>query len=99
MMKFKVEVRSNGSIWLVSESGLTTCAFNLFQFQYGKWFIEINVKQNNKDQEFEDILLIQITNNGKNLFINNQEITDTATIENDHYSIYTEKYAEELELT
>jgi hypothetical protein len=100
-MKFIVEIRDNGSIWLTSdEIDLTTCAFNFFQFQQGNWFIEISTKQNNEDsQEFEDVLLIQITNDGRRLFIDNQEITDTVTIENDHYSIYIEKYTEEFELS
>lgn len=100
-MKFIVEIRNNGSIWLTSnEVDLTTCAFNLFQFEKGNWFIEISTKQNNEDsQESEDVLLIQISKDGKKLFINNQEITDSTTIENDHYSIYIEKDIEESELT
>lgn len=89
-MEFKVEIRNDG-IWLTSEFGLTTCAINFFQFQYGKWFIEINVKPNNEDQEFEDILFIRILNDGNDLFIDNYQIAETTTIENDHYSIYLEK--------
>jgi hypothetical protein len=96
-MKFIVEIRDNGSIWLTSdEIDLTTCAFNLFQFEKGNWFIEISTKQNNENgQEFEDVLLIQITNDGKRLFIDGQEIIDSTTIENNHYSIYVEKDTEE----
>jgi hypothetical protein len=90
-MEFKVEIGSNG-IWLTSEFGLTTCALDFFQFQYGKWFIEITVKQDSEEQEFEDVLIIKIMNDGKSLFINDYEITETTTINNKHYSIYLEKF-------
>jgi hypothetical protein len=89
-MEFKLDLRNDGSIWFTSEFGLTTCSQEFFQFQYGKWFIEINVKPISED--FEDILIIQIMNDGKQLFIGDYEITGTMTIENNHYSIYFEKF-------
>lgn len=90
-MEFKVEIRNDNSIWFTSEFGLTACTFTFFQFQYGKWLVEISIKQNTEEQEFEDVLFIQIMNNGNDLFISNYQITGTTTIENDHYSIYFEK--------
>jgi glutathione synthase/RimK-type ligase-like ATP-grasp enzyme len=88
-MEFRIEIRNDG-IWITSEFRLTICSLDFLQFQYGSWFIEINVKPNVED-EFEDILFIRIINDGKRLFIGDYEITETTTISNNHYSIYFEK--------